>query len=268
MIPVGSFDRNGLNEEGRFLTIVVISIAAHVVLLFSVGVFSGFTSPARVSAVPDYTPVRVVSVRDIAGPRPKEVHISKARKQITTKSPTLVQEKIDIKRLKAAKMAVEKKGLTPEKIAPKKEEPPSSAAKTSAGDAARNTPAPTARSSSQDSFAVHGVGAASGMQDIPEITVYTSIVIDRIMEAWFLPPSLKREALQKSLVIVVSIRIDQEGVVTLQGIEKSSGNNLFDNYALSAIKKVQSESFPPLPDVYRRPYLDLGIRFHPSEIGS
>jgi len=40
------------------------------------------------------------------------------------------------------------------------------------------------------------------------------------------------------------------------------------NYALAAIKKIRSESFPPLPEVFRNPYVDLGIRFHPSEINN
>ena len=247
---------------------VVLSIVAHTVLLLVVAFFSGFTSPARLNAIPDYTPVTVVSARDLAGPKPKEVHITKARKQITTKKPTLIQEKSAVKRLEASKMGVEKKALVPEKIAPKKVEPSSTAAKSSSGDAGRDTPAAPSRSNVRDTFAVHGVGSGTVVKDIPEITVYTSIVIDRIMEAWFLPPSLKREALRNNLVMVVGIRIDQEGGVTLQGVEHGSGNSLFDNYALSAIKKVQSESFPPLPDVYRRPYLDLGIRFHPSDIGS
>ncbi|MBW1679327.1 MAG: TonB family protein, partial [Deltaproteobacteria bacterium] len=67
---------------------------------------------------------------------------------------------------------------------------------------------------------------------------------------------------------IIDIRIDRDGRVSLQGIEQNSGNSLYDNYALAAIKKIRSESFPPLPEVFRNPYVDLGIRFHPSEINN
>jgi hypothetical protein len=110
-----------------------------------------------------------------------------------------------------------------------------------------------------------GVQGGSGATQIPEMVVYTSIVIDRIMEAWFLPPSLKQEAFSRNFLTIIQIRIDRQGKVSFQGVERNSGNPLYDDYALAAIKKIQSETFPPLPEVFREQYLDLGIRFQPSE---
>ena len=120
----------------------------------------------------------------------------------------------------------------------------------------------------QSSGVTAGVGIQGGSgaaQAPPEMTVYTSIVIDRIMEAWFLPPSLKQEASSRNLLTIIQIRIDRQGKVSFQGVERNSGNPLYDDYALAAIKKIQSETFPPLPEVFREQFLDLGIRFQPSE---
>ena len=102
----------------------------------------------------------------------------------------------------------------------------------------------------------------------PEMVVYMSIVVDRIMEAWFLPPGLKEQAINQGLLTTIDIRIDREGKVTFQTIEQSSGNSVYDDFALKAIQKIQATSFPPLPEVYREPYLDLGIKFNPSEVNS
>ncbi len=250
---------------------VMISMVAHVMMLTVFAFFSGFTTPMRISPVPSYTSVTVVSAGQLAGTPAKEVRLKKATKQITTKKPTLIQEKASLSKLEASKMNVEKKALVPEKVAAKQKESGSSdsgAKEPRAASEQQSAAATAGGTHSRDSFAVQGIGSGTAGTDIPEIAVYTSIVVDRIMEAWFLPPSLKREALKRNLIMVVDIRIDQNGRVSLQGVERTSGNSLFDNYALSAIKKVQAESFPPLPDVYRRPYLDLGIRFHPSEVGS
>jgi len=46
-----------------------------------------------------------------------------------------------------------------------------------------------------------------------------------------------------------------------------SSMEMYDNYAVTAIKKVQASSLPPLPEVYREAHLDLGLRFRPSEVG-
>ena len=113
-----------------------------------------------------------------------------------------------------------------------------------------------------------GVTHEGGGSGAPEMVVYMSIVVDRIMEAWFLPPGLKEQAINQGLLTTIDIRIDREGKVSFQAIEQSSGNSVYDDFALKAIQKIQVTSFPPLPEVYREPYLDLGIKFNPSEVNS
>lgn len=107
-------------------------------------------------------------------------------------------------------------------------------------------------------------GAGPGESTLMQ--VYISIVLDRIIEAWFLPPALKQEALDRGLVTIVDIRIQRDGSVVFQAVAQRSGNSLYDDYAVAAIKKVALESVPPLPREFQDPYIDLGIRFHPSEV--
>jgi colicin import membrane protein len=47
--------------------------------------------------------------------------------------------------------------------------------------------------------------------------------------------------------------------------EKRSGNHYLDDSAMRAIKK--ANPLPPLPDVFRDEYLEIGIRFLPSDLG-
>ena len=270
MSLVGQVERNGTPEENRFLIMLMVSVCAHVGLVLFVTFFSGFLPQARINVLPSYTPVSVVSMGDVGKTPTRQVQVKKATKQIAAKKPSLIQEKTDLKKLEASKLSIEKKGLKPEKVSPEPQKPARSSSEEPGSSPETEAPetAPPNEAQGAGSFAVQGVSGSAGGTDNPELTVYTSIILDRISEAWFLPPSLKREAAKQNLVMVVGIRIDRSGSVTLQGVEQGSGNSLFDNYALAAIKKVQAESFPPLPEVYRGPHLDLGIRFRPSEVGS
>jgi len=47
-------------------------------------------------------------------------------------------------------------------------------------------------------------------------------------------------------------------------LEKRSGNTYFDNSALRAVTK--SNPLPSLPEWFRESSLDVGIRFHSSEL--
>jgi TolA protein len=81
---------------------------------------------------------------------------------------------------------------------------------------------------------------------------YSSKIMDGIQPYWALPPGIEK----KGLEAVVSIKILKDGTVIVQGIEKRSGNRLFDRSALQALAKAS-----PLP---RPPYeMEIGVKFHP-----
>ncbi|HIJ60645.1 MAG TPA: TonB family protein [Nitrospirae bacterium] len=81
---------------------------------------------------------------------------------------------------------------------------------------------------------------------------YLSLVRAKIMERWVYP-----ETIDKDLEAIITIKIKKDGTVQLIGIEKSSGNRLFDRTALSAISSIQNLPSPP------EGIEELGIRFKP-----
>ena len=80
---------------------------------------------------------------------------------------------------------------------------------------------------------------------------YYSIVIQKIRQQWIFP-----ESLEKDLETVVAIKIARDGSVTIERIERSSGNPLFDRSVLRAINRAN-----PLPPPVRD--MEIGVRFRP-----
>lgn len=61
---------------------------------------------------------------------------------------------------------------------------------------------------------------------------------------------------QKDLEAIIAIRIMKDGTVSIQNIEKSSGNAFFDKSAIKAISKASPLSPPPYE-------MEIGVRFYP-----
>jgi TonB family protein len=65
---------------------------------------------------------------------------------------------------------------------------------------------------------------------------------------------------------VIDVTILRSGAVTEVNFEKRSGNRYFDESAMKAIRK--ASPFPPLPMVIGDTSIQVGIRFHSSELKS
>ncbi|MBZ0154978.1 MAG: TonB C-terminal domain-containing protein [Alphaproteobacteria bacterium] len=112
----------------------------------------------------------------------------------------------------------------------------------SAAPAATRLPVPPLKESGPG-----GSGAApSGGAD------YYSLVVSKIRQQWVYPETLDRD-----VEAVISIRIAKDGSVTIDRLEKSSGNRLFDRSVMSAITKASPLPAPP-PGVE-----EIGVRFRP-----
>jgi TolA protein len=81
---------------------------------------------------------------------------------------------------------------------------------------------------------------------------YSSRIMDGIQPYWNLPPGI----MKKGLEAIVSIKILKDGTVIVLGIEKKSGNTLFDRSALQALAK--ASPLPRPPDE-----MEIGVKFHP-----
>ncbi|MBF0558590.1 MAG: TonB C-terminal domain-containing protein [Nitrospirae bacterium] len=81
---------------------------------------------------------------------------------------------------------------------------------------------------------------------------YYAIVGEKIAQQWIFPDTLHAD-----LETVVSIRIRADGSITIEKVEKSSGNPLFDRSVMRAINMAS-----PLPPPLRE--MEMGLRFNPS----
>lgn len=80
---------------------------------------------------------------------------------------------------------------------------------------------------------------------------YYSMVVNKIKQQWIFP-----ESIDKDLLAIITIRIAKDGSITINRMEKSSGNTLFDRSALRAISK--ASPLPPPPQE-----MEIGVRFRP-----
>lgn len=80
---------------------------------------------------------------------------------------------------------------------------------------------------------------------------YSRLVAEEIRRHWIFP-----DTGDKSIEAIVSIRIKKNGAVQIIGMEKSSGNPLFDRSALRAITKASPVTSPPYE-------MEIGVRFFP-----
>ena len=89
---------------------------------------------------------------------------------------------------------------------------------------------------------------------------YYSMIWAKIKEGWTLPENLPKEKTDLEAIIVVII--EKGGKVQKSWFEKKSGNALYDQMAMRAIKK--AEPLPPIPKELSDDTLEIGIRFHPE----
>jgi TonB family protein len=96
-----------------------------------------------------------------------------------------------------------------------------------------------------------------------KINAYYAMIWSRIKRGWALPQGILPGDV---LETVIDVTILRSGAVTEVNFEKRSGNRFFDESVLKAIRK--ASPFPPLPAWFGEASLDVGIRFHSSELRS
>ncbi len=104
-------------------------------------------------------------------------------------------------------------------------------------------------------------GSSSGGSALESrLSDYYDSIWAKIKKEWTLPENLPkgRTTLETTIVIV----IDREGKIQKSWFERKSGNTLFDQRAMRAIKK--AEPLPPIPKEFSDPTFEMGFRFHPD----
>ena len=118
-----------------------------------------------------------------------------------------------------------------------------------------------------------GVGERSGSGGSPwgsslggsgafdsKLNEYCSRIWAKIKEGWTLPENLLKG--KESLETIIVVIIEREGKIQKSWFEKRSGNALYDQLAMRAIKK--AEPLPPIPKELSDDTFEIGIRFHPE----
>jgi colicin import membrane protein len=101
-----------------------------------------------------------------------------------------------------------------------------------------------------------GFGSGTGGSILEE---YTGVVWAKIKRCWSLPENLPKGKVDLEAIIV--ILIEKEGKVQKAYFEKRSGNTLYDQMAMRAIKK--ADPLPPIPEGFGES-LEIGLRFYPE----
>jgi colicin import membrane protein len=105
-----------------------------------------------------------------------------------------------------------------------------------------------------------GVGSGGGSVLEAKLSEYYNAIWTKIKEEWTLPETLpQRKAELEAIIVVV---IERDGKIQKSWFEKKSGNALYDQMAMRAIKK--AEPLPPIPEEFSDRTLEIGIRFYPE----
>ncbi len=104
-----------------------------------------------------------------------------------------------------------------------------------------------------------GMGSPQGTQVAEAVlNAYSSRIKQSITRYWQLPEGQRAAGLETVIVVV----IQKNGKVSSLHIEKKSGNALFDEAAVRAVRK--AEPLNPFPEAIQAGQLEFGISFRPE----
>ena len=106
-----------------------------------------------------------------------------------------------------------------------------------------------------------GQGKSEREQASDLLASYYGQVEQLIKREWNLPPGVSSK---KGLETIVSMRILRDGTLAYASFEKNSGNHYLDESAMRAVKR--ATPFPTFPDWLNDNYVEIGIKFNPTEL--
>jgi TonB family protein len=224
---------------------ILLSGFLHVVILVLLVALGPMSSPTRLT----FGPVHSVSLVSMADITPKSPGPDLTREVLGTVPPA------PPKALKKDPVVLPKKKVEParqqatldrriEELRRKVEQSERAAA---------SRPAMSARLSSSSQMSEADLNNRMG--------VYYVVLWNRIRNQWALPADLTKG---QTLEAVVRVHILRGGEIAELDFEKRSGNRYFDDSALKAVQK--AAPFPPLPEWIPDRVVEIGIRFHSSQL--
>jgi colicin import membrane protein len=244
---------------GRLNGMILLSLLIHAVVLFLL-----FFSPSFPSPKLTFGPVYTVSLVNFSAAMPERASATAPAKELMQASrPEAVLKKrlepeqaIPIRSLESRKK--------PEKPDQTLEKAMAEIRKRAAATPAAPKTAEPATPASQEAKAPSASQPPAGDAELnAKMRAYYAMIWSRIKGKWALPQGILPG---EQLETVIDVTILRSGAVMEANFEKRSGNRYFDESALKAIRK--AAPFPPLPAWVGERSLDVGIRFHSSELRS
>jgi TolA protein len=112
-----------------------------------------------------------------------------------------------------------------------------------------------------ESAPASGTSRISDAEINSQTNAYIGAVWSIVKQNWTMPQALMPD---KDITTIINVRIARSGALIHADFEKHSGNRYFDNSALRAVTK--SSPFPPLPYWMMDNSIEIGIRFHSTEL--
>ncbi|HEX2966441.1 MAG TPA: TonB family protein [Syntrophorhabdaceae bacterium] len=118
---------------------------------------------------------------------------------------------------------------------------------------------PGATGSGSGGTGLAGIGEGGGGIVDPLLQKYHNDIQEKIKTAWRKPLNIK-----KGLETVVGVKIRRDGIVVDIEVVARSGNRLFDESVIRAIRS--GEPYPKIPAGIKEEPVDLGFIFRPEDI--
>ncbi|MEN6487370.1 MAG: energy transducer TonB [Smithella sp.] len=252
------FNNGYSHKDPNFYNMLLLSLVVHFIAI-TIVLFSVSSAPRHLTFGPVYSvslvgPEGVSSKSQGSSPLVKEIEQSEIagdsansfiyKKQISRSATAPIKkEETDRVSIEKAISAIKKKELAAQGMS-------SSSSRTNSGDRTGRMAAGGGASG----------GAASGGMG-GRTSDYAGFVSSRVHSNWSIPLELKPRG---NIVTIIEIKIRRDGSLAYAGFEKRSGNSIYDDSAMKAVKK--SAPFPPLPAGYPSSTMEIGIRFHPSQL--
>jgi TonB family protein len=117
------------------------------------------------------------------------------------------------------------------------------------------------RSAHQDPVTAAGTMKKTDAEVNAYANEYIGVIWSRVKQHWSMPQSLLPA---NNITAIIDVKISRTGALEYAIFEKRSGNRYFDESALRAVQK--ASPFPPLPYWVRDDSIEIGIRFHSTEL--
>ncbi len=248
--------RDGLSLNGM----IFLSLLLHLVLLSLLFFPPSFPSP-KLTFGPVYTVSLVSLPRNVL--EEKGSSAAAAKELMTADRPEMVVKK----RLEAIPAVPIRSLDTRKKRDADLEKVMEEIRKRAAATGAVKT-APSKADSEKSEKSGKAAGSAVSSSSAPgsaemdaQMRAYYAGIWSRIKERWALPQGILPGVM---LETVLDVTIMRSGAVTEMNFEKRSGNRYFDDSAMKAIQR--ASPFPPLPAWIGDSSIQVGIRFHSSEM--